>query len=114
MAFQGVIVPCPQYWYEKIPKELLKQYILTDMCIGLAVSGGVDSMTLAALCSQLNNQSFTDIVKSGNEKAFQFSGGILSFKAFIVDHGARPDSMEEAVDVWRNLNDMGMPNYCIS
>lgn len=52
--------------------------------LGLALSGGVDSMALATLCRGLQ---FDARVK----KQFEFS-----FEAFIVDHKARKGSSEEA------------------
>ena len=43
--------------------------------IGLAISGGVDSMALAALCAKISQ---------------------FKFHAFVVDHGARNGSELEA------------------
>lgn len=57
--------------------------------IGLAISGGVDSMALASLCAQLamNKPRLDDPVKQ------QIN---FNFRAFIVDHGVRTGSAEEA------------------
>ncbi|KAI9883110.1 MAG: hypothetical protein M1823_005133 [Watsoniomyces obsoletus] len=52
---------------------------------GLAISGGVDSMALARLCQNLATKTRPDLN--------------LSFKAFIVDHGARSGSAAEAAKV---------------
>ncbi|KAJ5802966.1 uncharacterized protein N7503_005416 [Penicillium pulvis] len=61
--------------------------------IGLAVSGGADSMALAYLCRQLE---LTPI------------GGPISVTAFVVDHRARPESADEARTVSTWLSDMGI------
>ena len=68
----------------------------TDRCqLGIAVSGGVDSMALAALCVNL---------KARKRKTFR-----PVFHAFIVDHKARPGSHEEAATVASRLKRSGMP-----
>ena len=69
---------------------------ITDMKIGLAVSGGVDSMALATLCSGLRQSSQ--------------KGKALSFTAFIVDHGLRAGSRDEAVKVADFLNQLSIRN----
>ena len=51
--------------------------------LGLALSGGVDSMALATLCRGLQCEARV-------RKQFEFS-----FEAFIVDHRARKGSSEE-------------------
>ncbi|KAJ6102553.1 hypothetical protein N7486_004980 [Penicillium sp. IBT 16267x] len=61
--------------------------------IGLAVSGGADSMALAYLCRQLE---LTPI------------GGPISVTAFVVDHRARPESGDEAKTVSTWLSNMGI------
>jgi tRNA(Ile)-lysidine synthase len=61
------------------------------MGTGLALSGGVDSMALAFLWSQL---------LKANPVYRPF------FRAFIVDHGARPGSSEEAKLVRSNLENV--------
>lgn len=63
--------------------------------IGVAVSGGVDSMALAKLCSMLTGNS----TLTGR---FHFQ-----FQAFIVDHGAREGSRLEAIQVKSNLMRFG-------
>jgi len=74
------------------------------MFLGLAISGGVDSMALAALCSKLNQVDLNEFASD------QYGFGRtqrLSFKAFILDHGARDGSDEEAFQVSRNLDKIG-------
>jgi tRNA(Ile)-lysidine synthase len=67
---------------------------ITDKDKGLAISGGVDSMALATLCSGLRESSQKD--------------NALSFTAFIVDHGLRPGSRNEAVKVAGFLERLSM------
>lgn len=62
--------------------------------VGIAVSGGADSMALAYLCKQLERSS--DVA------------GAISVTAFVVDHRARPESTAEAQKVASWLRDMGM------
>ena len=62
---------------------------------GIAVSGGVDSMALAKLCSMLN-QSL-----SAKSPSFRFH-------AFIVNHKAREGSKEEAIQVRSNIARLGI------
>ncbi|KXG47427.1 tRNA(Ile)-lysidine/2-thiocytidine synthase [Penicillium griseofulvum] len=61
--------------------------------LGIAVSGGADSMALAYLCKQLERSS--DVA------------GAISVTAFVVDHRARPESTIEAQKVAGWLRDMG-------
>ena len=58
------------------------------LSIGLAISGGVDSMALAYLWSQLTNET------QPSER----------FQALIVDHGARPLSRVEAEETRSRLD----------
>ena len=64
----------------------------TDGSLGLAISGGVDSMALATLCQGL--QCDTRL-----KSQFEFS-----FEAFIVDHKARKGSTNEARLVSRRVS----------
>ncbi|KAL1840530.1 hypothetical protein VTJ49DRAFT_351 [Mycothermus thermophilus] len=62
--------------------------------IGLAISGGVDSMALAFLCSKLKKS-----------KDFKVADHYLGRPiAFVVDHGLREGSREEAVKVLKVLS----------
>ncbi|KAF4279153.1 hypothetical protein CNMCM8057_007307 [Aspergillus fumigatus] len=63
--------------------------------LGLAVSGGADSMALAFLCKQLQEQNLVDG---------------LTVTAFVVDHKAREESSREARTVATWLSDMGKPD----
>ncbi|KAI9795421.1 MAG: hypothetical protein M1835_005842 [Candelina submexicana] len=67
--------------------------------IGLAVSGGVDSMALAALCH---------VLRLGLSQAHD------TFQAFVVDHKARVGSETEAYDVASRLNTMGLPSQVLT
>ncbi|KAM3424594.1 hypothetical protein BST61_g6585 [Cercospora zeina] len=59
--------------------------------LGLAVSGGVDSMALASICSSYKKLHQTH-----------------SFTGFIVDHGVRPESNDEATKVAEELQRLGI------
>ncbi|KAK8216450.1 mitochondrial tRNA-lysidine synthetase [Phyllosticta capitalensis] len=59
--------------------------------LGLAISGGVDSMALATLAAELSDSDETDV-----------------FTAFIVDHQLRQGSDEEASLVQRSLDHLGI------
>ncbi|KAI2641995.1 adenine nucleotide alpha hydrolases-like protein [Xylaria nigripes] len=66
--------------------------------VGMAVSGGVDSMALAYLCSQLKRYG-SNFTVSDNP--------ISNFNAFVVDHLLREGSTEEAYAVKQIMRDMG-------
>ncbi|GIZ41714.1 hypothetical protein CKM354_000501000 [Cercospora kikuchii] len=59
--------------------------------LGLAVSGGVDSMALASICSSYKKEY----------RQHNFTG-------FIVDHGVRPESSDEAFKVAEELQRLGI------
>lgn len=63
---------------------------------GIAVSGGVDSMALAWLCSRLVE-----------ERKQLTPGRLCQFHAFIVDHKAREGSSDEARITKQRLHGMG-------
>lgn len=63
--------------------------------IGIAVSGGVDSMALTALCVALKSYPPA-------KQRFDFQ-----FRPFIIDHRAREGSSEEVERVRQRLNRMG-------
>ncbi|KAL3264478.1 hypothetical protein ABHI18_000693 [Aspergillus niger] len=64
--------------------------------IGLAISGGADSMALAYLCKQWERTQT------------QTSDETVSVTAFVVDHKAREESTREADMVAGWLDDMGL------
>jgi len=69
---------------------------------GIAVSGGVDSMALALLCSTLKEKAQeTQQAPDGG------LGHVPRYRAFIVDHRARKGSDEEAKTVRRRLRRLG-------
>ncbi|PWY84928.1 hypothetical protein BO70DRAFT_428517 [Aspergillus heteromorphus CBS 117.55] len=65
--------------------------------LGLAVSGGADSMALAHLCRQWEK----GLTNAGDDND-------LSVTAFVVDHQAREESTREANQVAGWLDDMGL------
>ena len=62
--------------------------------VGLAVSGGVDSMALASLSAQLLQSP------SSIEDERDLPKSKLSLTGFIVDHGLREESTREAQNVF--------------
>lgn len=76
--------------------------------LGLAISGGVDSMALAALCSNVQNLPH---VKDKDEEQVEHVKNI-KFRAFIVDHRARAGSFEEAKAVSNVLERRGILMQC--
>ena len=71
---------------------------LTDYLSGLAISGGVDSMALAALCAKLQNHPKKGVSDFPN----------INFQAFVVDHGVRSESSLEAFSVSKILEKQGL------
>ncbi|KAI1915099.1 hypothetical protein LOZ12_003273 [Ophidiomyces ophidiicola] len=67
--------------------------------IGIAISGGPDSMALAHLCKQLIVEEFMPY---------------LQIRAFIVDHRSREGSKEEACKVAGWMNQMGLTSKVIT
>ncbi|KAI2617401.1 adenine nucleotide alpha hydrolases-like protein [Hypoxylon sp. NC1633] len=66
--------------------------------VAIAVSGGVDSMALAFLCSGIRRIN----------PDFMFADNPVSgFRGIVVDHGLRPGSREEGLAVCNVLQDMG-------
>ncbi|KAI1178172.1 adenine nucleotide alpha hydrolases-like protein [Nemania sp. FL0916] len=67
--------------------------------VGLAISGGVDSMALAFLCARLR----------ASDPNFQLADNpISSFLAVVVDHGLREGSRDEATAVSRAVRRIGL------
>ncbi|RDW62956.1 tRNA lysidine(34) synthetase [Aspergillus mulundensis] len=83
--------------------------------LGLAVSGGADSMALAYLCRQWElqrqkqqqqepEQEHHILSSNGNDSGYDEA----SVTAFVVDHKARPESTEEANTVAGWLRNLGI------
>lgn len=72
---------------------LVKVHMLIYISLGLAISGGVDSMALAFLCS-----SMRETLSATNR---------VNFRAFVVDHGVRDGSDVEALAVSTSLENRG-------
>ncbi|OTB01581.1 hypothetical protein M426DRAFT_14332 [Hypoxylon sp. CI-4A] len=66
--------------------------------VAIAVSGGVDSMALAFLCSQVRKVN-PDFKVSDNP--------VSGFRACVIDHGLRTGSHEEGLAVCEALKEMG-------
>ncbi|KAK8107956.1 uncharacterized protein PG998_009969 [Apiospora kogelbergensis] len=65
----------------------------------MAISGGVDSMALAYLCSKVREKDPMFVV---------CDNPVGSFRGFVVDHGLRQESGQEAEDVCKALKKMGI------
>ncbi|BCR98010.1 tRNA lysidine(34) synthetase [Aspergillus luchuensis] len=99
-------------WLESRPARTGRKYDPhLPRRIGLAISGGADSMALAYLCKQW------ELTQR------QTSNDTVSVTAFVVDHKAREESTREANMVAGWLDDMGLmtqilpltwPSYSIS
>ncbi|TGO32654.1 hypothetical protein BHYA_0298g00010 [Botrytis hyacinthi] len=77
--------------------------------VGLAVSGGVDSMALAALCMQMK-KNYIPFASDG----YPIHLGKIDFRAVIVNHGVRDGSLEEAQKVMRVLESLGMASRILT
>ncbi|KAI1278654.1 adenine nucleotide alpha hydrolases-like protein [Xylaria sp. FL0933] len=69
--------------------------------VGVAVSGGVDSMALVYLCTRLKKTYSQDFPVADNP--------VSNFRAMVVDHGLREGSAQEARAVSHAVRQMGMP-----
>ncbi|PVH88720.1 hypothetical protein DL98DRAFT_155954 [Cadophora sp. DSE1049] len=67
--------------------------------IGLAISGGVDSMALAFLCSSMQERLSVE--------------NRVNFRAFVVNHGVRNGSDIEAQAVSKSLEKRGIPTQVL-
>ncbi|KAI0426991.1 adenine nucleotide alpha hydrolases-like protein [Xylaria sp. FL1042] len=74
--------------------------------VGVAVSGGVDSMALVYLCTRLKKSHDSEFTIADNP--------VSNFRAMVVDHGLREGSAQEADAVSRAVRQMGMPCYAYS
>ncbi|KAH6711114.1 mitochondrial tRNA-lysidine synthetase [Leptodontidium sp. MPI-SDFR-AT-0119] len=83
------------------PQQQTRSGADPEATIGLAISGGVDSMALAFLCSSLQ------------KKQPSLESGGSSFRAFVVDHGVRSGSDVEALAVSRSLEERGIPSHVL-
>ncbi|QSZ35925.1 hypothetical protein DSL72_007047 [Monilinia vaccinii-corymbosi] len=77
--------------------------------LGLAVSGGVDSMALAALCMQMK-KNYTPFASDG----YPINLDRIDFRAVIVNHGVRDGSLEEAQKVMGVLDTLGMTSRILT
>lgn len=76
----------------------------------MAISGGVDSMALAALCSEIQQTPVEEIVSGLHPTLAKFTAAVvrdLEFQAFVVDHGVREGSDAEAKAVSNVLEQRG-------
>ncbi|KAI9650888.1 hypothetical protein NHQ30_000923 [Ciborinia camelliae] len=76
---------------------------------GLAVSGGVDSMALAALCMQMK-KNYIPFASDG----YPINLNKIDFRAIIVNHGVRDGSLEEAQKVMGVLESLGMTSRILT
>ncbi|CAL3962509.1 hypothetical protein PZA11_000350 [Diplocarpon coronariae] len=82
-----------------------------EVRIGLAISGGVDSMALAFLCSRLNG-AYPPAQLVPKTSGRSHAAGIR-FRAFVVDHSARSGSATEAQAVAGLLEKQGIPSQVL-
>ncbi|KAI1461011.1 adenine nucleotide alpha hydrolases-like protein [Annulohypoxylon moriforme] len=81
------------------PRRFTQNGTMRHRRVALAVSGGVDSMALAYLCSRVRRFA-PDFEVSDNP--------VNGFRGMVVDHGLRKGSYEEAKAVRDTLRDMGL------
>jgi len=74
--------------------------------LGLAISGGVDSMALAALCSRIQHGTSQGFASHIGQAPLSNLNN-LKFRAFVVDHGVRQGSNVEAEAVSNILESRG-------
>ncbi|RJE24245.1 PP-loop family [Aspergillus sclerotialis] len=91
ITLQQFIEHFQQAWSDPLLSKKLEQPI--PQRLGLAVSGGPDSMALAYLCKELEKSRLV---------------GDLSVTAFVVDHKVREESSREAKTVSSWLEDLGI------
>ncbi|KAH8684670.1 PP-loop family-domain-containing protein [Tricladium varicosporioides] len=95
----------------KLSRVLKRHHGPQKKTIGLAISGGVDSMALAVLCSKLKEETKTDAMLRQRILGNSFSK--LDFKAFVVDHGVRQGSDVEASAVAKVLIERDIPTQVL-
>lgn len=93
------------YYIQEFKKNPIETFAFRTNCVllGLAISGGVDSMALAALCAQMQSGAFNSIQSDYLEEKERFK-----FRAFVVDHGVRSGSAIEAQAVAQVLEKRGI------
>jgi hypothetical protein len=96
--------------YLTLSLVVVTELLLTDI-LGLAVSGGVDSIALATLCSRLQRpaplKSSYEAEAEASDSSVLKSLQNFKFQAFVVDHGLRLGSDTEAQSVSKVLEDRG-------
>ncbi|KAL3421034.1 Calcium-binding mitochondrial carrier SAL1 [Phlyctema vagabunda] len=82
--------------------------------IGLAISGGVDSIALANLCSKWLKSPIKPENASTGLLRFQELRSRISLQGFVVDHGVRKGSDQEALSVAEMLHVQGIPTQVLT
>ncbi|KAK7921327.1 PP-loop family protein [Apiospora marii] len=67
--------------------------------VGMAISGGVDSMALAYLCSK---------VREVDPLFMVCDNPVATFRGFVIDHGLRQESAQEAEQACKAIRRMGL------
>ena len=108
-AQEGLREAADEYiWYAR--GRFVRDAWLIINLLGLAISGGVDSMALAALFTGIQQASGDSLFSKMRPGLAQVAGTVLPdlrFKAFVVDHGVREGSAIEAKAVSRVLEQRG-------
>lgn len=90
--------------FKGLLRHSVKEHLISDVPLGIFLSGGIDSSTLASFAKEINNQDVSTFSIGFKEKSFDESKyAFLASKYFDTKHYSRIFTSDDFISIFRDV-----------